>query len=465
MQKRYSLLLFMMAGVPLAMSFPHLQGWHWLAWLVWVPLLLLARPMGAMAAGWHGALMGWVLGAVALHSMWQITWLTAAMSIAGMGLYYGAWFALLGWAGKRLDWWRWSLLVPLSWWGLEFLRAECWPLFFPYLLLGHTQLPNQDFIQWASVLGVHGLGAWMMSVATALATLLHRSAGTRLRVAAMAMAMFALLLAQNGQTLLDEPMAAPSLAVLGVQLENRLPEQVLLASRNALKRHTDADLLILPEYVSFEHLSPQHDLYRSLAELSLAGPPLLFTAGEAWADGPYAGYRNTLFAFEAGRLVHRQAKSHPVPMLEFAVPAAERRAFDLSIGRIGGAICYDMGFSAVSRDLVDDGARLLVFPAMDHAEWGEEFKRLNAIHAPFRAIEYGRWLVRLASSGISLIVDPRGRSHARLGADAVDGVLYGKVGLSARHTWFSRFGHVLPYLALLVSTALLAAAVRKRNGA
>ena len=74
--------------------------------------------------------------------------------------------------------------------------------------------------------------------------------------------------------------------------------------------------------------------------------------------------------------------------------------------------------------------------------------RLHLQLARWRALESGAPLVRVASTGISAHVDPRGRLVQALPVGEA-GVLAGGVPISTRVTPFERFGYLPLYLAAL----------------
>ena len=116
-----------------------------------------------------------------------------------------------------------------------------------------------------------------------------------------------------------------------------------------------------------------------------------------------------------------------------------------------------MDFAYISRELVDKGAELLVFPTMDATHWGVLQHRQHATLAPFRAVEHRRFLVRVASSGISLIIDPYGRTLARTGIGPGRAqVMTGEVGLSGARSFYTRWGYFLPHLCMAFTALLLA---------
>ena len=63
-------------------------------------------------------------------------------------------------------------------------------------------------------------------------------------------------------------------------------------------------------------------------------------------------------------------------------------------------------------ELVRQGAQALIIPTMDVIAWGPGEHALHSLVAPTRAAEYGLPIVRIASSGISQIVDKQGSIQA-----------------------------------------------------
>jgi predicted amidohydrolase len=77
--------------------------------------------------------------------------------------------------------------------------------------------------------------------------------------------------------------------------------------------------------------------------------------------------RNVAVAIDrGGRLVGRYAKIHPTInecLDQRIVPGGASTVVDLDVGRVGLAVCYDIGWPAVWQDLADRGAELVVWPS------------------------------------------------------------------------------------------------------
>ena len=131
------------------------------------------------------------------------------------------------------------------------------------------------------------------------------------------------------------------------------------------------------------------------------------------------------------------------------------QALPFKDGLISTAICYEIIYPGLVRELVLTGAELLT--TMTNDAW---FGLTAAPHQHFqmarmRAIEQGRYLVRSANTGISGIVDPYGRviDQSSLFEEAV---LVNEARLLKGVTFYGRNGDVPAYLGLLVAALGLA---------
>ena len=132
---------------------------------------------------------------------------------------------------------------------------------------------------------------------------------------------------------------------------------------------------------------------------------------------PAAGgdFYNTAFVVGPdGDIVFRQVKAVPIQFFKDGLPAPEQKLWDSPWGKIGICVCYDLSYTRVTDRLVKLGAEALIVPTMDVVDWGQAQHELHARIAPVRAAEYGLPIFRLASSGISQLVDRAGRVRPRL---------------------------------------------------
>ena len=113
-----------------------------------------------------------------------------------------------------------------------------------------------------------------------------------------------------------------------------------------------------------------------------------------------------------GSVLHKQAKTIPIQLMADGQPAPHQTLWDSPWGKLGFCICYDKSFTSVTDKLVRLGAQALIVPTADEIEWGAYEHRLHARIAPVRAAEHRLPVLRVASSGISQLIERDGRVTA-----------------------------------------------------
>src|SRR5690606_23789234 len=133
--------------------------------------------------------------------------------------------------------------------------------------------------------------------------------------------------------------------------------------------------------------------------------------------------------------------------------------------RFGVLICYESIFAGLSRTYRRAGADFLVNMTND-AWYGREpwWARTSALwqhpaHLTMRAIEQRVGIARAANTGISMYVDPHGRTYQRTDLFEPD-VRIDTVYTTSAVTLYSRWGDWLATMAAVATLALLVLAWR-----
>jgi apolipoprotein N-acyltransferase len=360
-------------------------------------LLQLARAESPRRAFYSGLAAGMLVAAGQLDFFWRIFGPGATV----LWLVFSIWIALfvllahtcLQPANRRYGWW----LLPFVWCALEYFRSELYPLRFSWVSPGYA-FGNAADAAPLGLTGTYGMGFVLTSIAGGGAYVWPRS-----RLQAMALLLGGVaLLRLAGMVPRPGPVAANSVRVAGVQMEFPTEKEVLVRLNELVRKHPEAELIVLSEY-TFNGPVPE-----SVKAWCRAHGRYLIAGGKAPVDG--ADFYNSAFVVSpAGKVVFRQAKSVPIQFFKDGLPAPEQRVWNSPWGKLGICICYDLSYSRVTDRLVRSGAEALIVPTMDVVDWGERQHALHARIAPVRAAEYNMPVFRLASSGISQLVDASGR--------------------------------------------------------
>ncbi|MGH3588935.1 MAG: apolipoprotein N-acyltransferase, partial [Pseudonocardia sp.] len=236
------------------------------------------------------------------------------------------------------------------------------------------------------------------------------------------------------------------------------------------------DLVILPESSNtFSAARVDHDLDRIATQL---GAPLV-VGGIAYDAQDRVS--NRIIQWEPGRGATEEyakqqlvAFSEFIPLRELAgavtpfvrqfgadmVPGDTPGVFDAGPVRLGVAICYEVAYDYILNEATLAGAQLLAVPT-NNAWFGRgEMTYQQLAMSRLRAVEHGRAVVVVSTSGVSAIVQPDGtvtRSTSLYTADT----LVERVPLRSTITAATRLGSIPEWVLTALAVLAVAASLRR----
>ncbi|TMK21213.1 MAG: apolipoprotein N-acyltransferase [Actinobacteria bacterium] len=91
------------------------------------------------------------------------------------------------------------------------------------------------------------------------------------------------------------------------------------------------------------------------------------------------------------------------------VPGTAPVVFSVGTAKVGTVICFESTYPNLARDLVRDGAQLLVVSTNNASFRRSPAARQHMAMSQLRAVEEGRTVLHAAISGITAVIDPAGR--------------------------------------------------------
>ncbi len=285
--------------------------------------------------------------------------------------------------------------IPFLWTGLEYFRSELYPLRFSWVNAAYP-LAFTPLRFLVSGWGMYSVGFFSAAIAVAI---FGWGMNFRRRVAII-LALAAIWI--GAAWLVSTPQRSTSIVrVAGMQLELSNPGDLAKHLDQIYAQVSDAPLIVLHEYLL------EGEVPAAVAEWCRDHHRWLVVGGKK--DLSNGLWQNTAFVVgPEGRVVFEQGKSVPIQFFKDGVPAQFQQLWESPWGKIGIAVCYDLSYRRVIDRLVRGGAQMLVIPTMDSMEWGSHQHWIHSMVAPLRAAEYGLPIVRVASSGISQVVDRQG---------------------------------------------------------
>jgi apolipoprotein N-acyltransferase len=477
--------------------FPSFFPWTgWLAWFALVPALAAfegAGPGRAFLAGWMGGFvynassLYWIAGIAEMGPVRHAGWLAVS---AALGLYWGVWGLIVARAGSRkallapvasMARQTPALLAPAAFVLLEMIRGLLFTGF-PWTPLGASQWPVTLVFTSARYVGVTGISLVVATVNAALYAAWRKSdRGKALIVAGIQVAALILLSGLGRRELAEEAVAGREVRVAALQgsfTEDEkwnLPLTDILSRFEALARAAAADrpeIMVWPETATASLLDREPAMVRRIAGLAAATGAAQLVG--SLRDVGLETLNNGAFLIDRDGLKAGYAKMHLVPFGEYVplwfktvVPFARKltqglkdltpgRAPDLiplpGGGRAGVAVCYEAIFPAHGRNLARTGADVFINITNDTWYGLSAATYQHALGPIARSVECGRWTVRCANTGATLVIGPDGRFGPPL-ALFKQGVAGGRMRTSAVRTPYVRWGD-LPVIVWLILAAI-----------
>ena len=429
----------------------------------------------AFGAGLFGAGASWVY--VSLHDFGMMPAPLAAIGTVAYCAILSLYPAGAGWCLSKMraspvlsaalalpalwtlfEWWRGWMFTGVSW-----------------LAFGYSQV-DSPLAGWAPVAGVYGV-----SFATALcAGLLYLiiTGERRVRIAGAAALVLALGL---GQLLKQIEWTSPQGTPIGVALlQGNIPQDLkfqagryaaTLATYRRLIESSDAKLVVLPETAIPRFLDSVDPGYlNDIARTAGArGADVLVGVPIRDPDGRYFNSVISLGAspsqrYDKAHLVpfgefvpwgfHWIVKTVAIPMSDFSLGKENPQPLSLAGQRVAPNICWEDTFGEeIIRQLPE--ATLLV--NVSNVAWfGDSLAPSQHLQiSRMRAIETGRTMLRATNTGMTSIIDPRGKVVALL-PQFTEGILAGDARGYTGATPYVKWGNAP---IVLMCFALIAALV------
>jgi len=216
------------------------------------------------------------------------------------------------------------------------------------------------------------------------------------------------------------------------------------------------DLIIFPQYGLPIDVLREPEWLNKLAKLTetsiLLGTYIPKIPGNKIDEGEQF---DSALLFSPNRSVQEYRAVTPPPFRHIGqIRGTERVPLLLSNAKVGVMLCYEDVRPDEGRAWTKKGTEILVALSNPGHFLGTPLPRYHLLHDRIRAIETGRYVIRVSPNGFSAIMDPNGKiiMQSRLGEEKI---LKGTVYPTSATTLFSKTGSVLSPVSALISLILL----------
>ncbi len=343
-------------------------------------------------------------------------------------------------------------------------------LSFPWTRISLGQYKASALIQSASLWGAEGVDVLILTINALITAAIVSTNKKRLVILSTAVIVFCANLAY-GLITLNKPSAYDDFTIMTVQAA--VPQdkkweadgdKICLNAYSTLTKKNiteDVDLVIWPEsavpktYKSASSLSNYKKLSKAIDTPLLAGI-LIKTKNGNTNNAVLINDNKTVSIYTKRQMVpfgeympYKNILSKTFPMLtelniieDDYVAGQDTAIINTQNANLGSIICFESIYPNLTRHSVLDGANLLVEITND--SWLKDSPAMyqHLSHGVFRSIENGRYLIRSANSGISAVIDNKGRVKSELGINE-QGAVTDTVQLIENQTLYTKTGDVL----------------------
>jgi apolipoprotein N-acyltransferase len=473
------------SGLLLVVCQPPLSQFY-LAYVALVPLLF------SLEAGKYrlNFLKGFAAGIVAYIGL--VYWVVVAMNTFGgislpfslmtlcllalyLSLFTGCFAWLISFLDERLHI-PFFFSAPPAWALLEYLRGALLTGF-PWSFLSQSQYNFLPLIQVVSLTGAYFLSFLIVGVNCLIYHVLAKKRFP-LVYGAFLICVIAACLA-FGFHRLKEPLEAGMTASIvqgdisqDVKFSDAYKASIIRTySTLTLSKGRASDLVVWPE-TAMPFIFLEDGASRAICSIPSALSNHLLL-GAISRDSLGRLYNTAYVIGKRGNIVADYSKNHLVPFGEYTpladyfpflsqisvasgdfFPGPSHDPMRTDIGNIGVLICYEGIFPSITNDTVRRGAEVLVNITNDAWFGKSSAPYQHFANYIFRAVETDRYVLRAANTGISAVIDPRGRVCAKTGIFRQD-VLNCAFGLKEGETPYVRYGD---WFVLLCGLLLVLAA-------
>jgi apolipoprotein N-acyltransferase len=500
-----------LSGAALSLSYTgfYLSIYSWVCIGILVIVLFGARQTIAFACGaLHGLFfvltsVPWIATVLSVHGGLSAAggWGVLLLIAAAWGILTGAFAWMVNRVSQRSIGMG-CIAAPFAWVTFEFVRAHLPEISFPWNLLGYPASANLALLQLTSITGIYGLSFVVAAFNALLAWFDAAPQPSSIRRLAILAAASTLILAVMFVGPRFLPASQANHTARAVQLnfpevesypDDWFPTHVAdldeIKSLSLAPQGHPTDLLVWPEAPAPFSMEDVRFAQRASAlAIEYRHPFLAGTiewrpltgSTEPAARHVLAPYNSAVMIDPQGQDVFTYDKIHLVPFGEYEpFPLIHRVVTSVSsevggfqkgsryaVGRFpngftfGTFICYEAIYPGEIREFASNGAQLLINISNDgwfgRSAAAEQHLRM----ARARAVENHRWILRVTNSGITVSIDPYGRTYSPLPVDvrAAADLPY---DFRTDETLYTRFGDWFAWLCVVVSAILLASTFTK----
>jgi apolipoprotein N-acyltransferase len=486
------------SGILLALSFQKIN-FFWLAWIAFIPLIYCILKNNFLNSVLYSFIAGFVFNFIAAYWMFPFllnnagavkdSLIVSFCAWLYLSLYFVVWAASVNFIKKYFQTMTVVLFASCFWVILEFIRTYIFTGL-PWNLIGYSQASFLYIIQFADITGVYGLSFAVILINMLLCYFI--CSGLK-KYFFYAVFIFVFLLSygfwrigffpQGAVQEITVAVAQPNIAQYK-KWDRHYKDNIIknLYSSSEFFKQPDIDLLVYPETVLPRRLEEDEEIQKLVHEISSNAVLTLIGGMSIEKDKIY----NTVFLVSKdGVTIDKYKKNHLVIFGEY-LPfrfvlskllttlnatgdisnGKEIKVFEFKKYTLGISVCSENFFPYFSRKLVLKGANVLTNHTNDAWFGDMAAPYQHFVMNIFRAVENRKNVIVSANTGISAVIDSKGRVAAKTKTGSKTGFI-SHVYTNNYLTVYDKIGDFFVHICLLYAAYFFILAIlsvkKKKN--
>ncbi len=507
------ILLVVISSILFIFSFPLLEI-EWLIWFAIVPWLIAMEGRSKL----EGFLLSFLWAILVSSGLaYWVAMVDLLSLVIAVLIVVAPFFGLFGFTcvlskpflGRYLGIKR-VVFLSLLWLIIEYLRTNFMSLGFHWGTLGFVLYRKLPFIQIAKIGGVYAVSflIFLINIVIADFIMVLFKRENILKNTAKVMACILLVFGWYwlGKRSIDKEASLPreKIKIGIIQANIGIPEKWDASKRDLIvERHIRLSklaaregplMIVWPETSVPAFLLHHPDLLNSISNAAkeLGTYLLVGCPRKREEKGRTRYYNSTLLISPEGDIQEEYDKIRLVPFAEYNpmgdrfdifnvanspignieyLPGREDTIYNISSRRFGTVICFEITFASFIRQFVLKGADFIVNPTNESWFGKSSAAYQHVAMSVFRAVENRISIIRVANTGISCFIDSSGEIKGSVNDDQgnqlfISGYLVKDIELfeKRKRTFYTKYGDLLVYLAILVWIFQIGLIIKKSIG-
>ena len=444
------LLLLVVSGGLIVYSMP-VYSFSYCIFFAFVPFLIVLNGKSPIVSFRIGLITGFVTYSILLSWFYLVFGYPAIFLFIILSLFTGIFSLIFSIICKKAGYCFALILAPFLWISIEFLKSEQWALRFGWMSVGYSVHNIEMFLNLAKFIGIYGI-SFLIILINSMIVIVLTAENSKRKVTAAGIIILVFIAAFFWGKIKNPETSSESVFCRLIQADDNFKRCLELSVSKPLPENS---IVVFPEYSVWDSPKQNPELKKEISDYCKKIKSYYIIGCLYFEKTKKNFFNNIALVFSPDcQITGTYKKHHPIPFFIDGEAGTDYPVFKLGNVNAGIGLCFDYDFEDVARITTRKGAEILINPTYDAKKWWYIQHVQHLYMLPFRAVETGRYALRAAASGITLIISPNGKI-IRKSDYTGEYVIDYKTPLLKNKTFYVKYGYLFPVIIQVLTGLIL----------